>query len=57
MQISFNKYQGAGNDFIIIDDRKNIMNPDDSDIIAKLCDRRFGIGADGSDTGFGFRKL
>ena len=47
MQISFNKFQGAGNDFIIIDDRKKNMNPDDSGIISKLCDRRFGIGADG----------
>jgi len=43
----FNKYQGAGNDFIIIDNRKGIFNPDDSGLINKLCDRRFGIGADG----------
>jgi diaminopimelate epimerase len=43
----FNKYQGAGNDFIIIDNRKGIFNPGDSNLINKLCDRRFGIGADG----------
>jgi diaminopimelate epimerase len=47
MTVVFNKYQGAGNDFIIIDNRNNIFNPDDSKLINRLCDRRFGIGADG----------
>ncbi len=47
MTITFNKYQGAGNDFIIIDNRDNTFNPSDSKLINKLCDRRFGIGADG----------
>jgi diaminopimelate epimerase len=47
MTILFNKYQGAGNDFIIIDNRNGIFNPDDYKLINKLCDRRFGIGADG----------
>jgi diaminopimelate epimerase len=47
MKIVFNKYQGAGNDFVIIDNRKGIFNPDDSILVNKLCDRRFGIGADG----------
>jgi diaminopimelate epimerase len=47
MNIVFNKYQGAGNDFIIIDNRKGVFNPDDSALINRLCDRRFGIGADG----------
>jgi diaminopimelate epimerase len=47
MTIAFNKYQGAGNDFIIIDNRNNIFNPEDSSLINKLCDRKFGIGADG----------
>jgi diaminopimelate epimerase len=47
MTIVFNKYQGAGNDFVIIDNRNNSFNPDDSKLINKLCDRRFGIGADG----------
>jgi diaminopimelate epimerase len=47
MTIAFNKYQGAGNDFIIIDNRDSIFNPGDTQLINKLCDRRFGIGADG----------
>lgn len=47
MQIRFNKYQGAGNDFIIIDNRKGITDPEDSELIKHLCDRHRGIGADG----------
>lgn len=46
-EISFNKYQGAGNDFIIIDNRNAVFNPDDHAVISRMCDRRFGIGADG----------
>lgn len=46
MQIRFSKYQGAGNDFILIDDRSDIIRPDIR-VFNGLCDRRFGIGADG----------
>ena len=47
MHISFAKYHGLGNDFIVIDDRQEIFPIDDSALIAHLCHRRTGIGADG----------
>ncbi|WP_299127044.1 diaminopimelate epimerase [uncultured Winogradskyella sp.] len=47
MNISFYKYQGTGNDFIIIDNRLQLIDKNNTKRIAELCDRRFGIGADG----------
>lgn len=47
MEISFSKYQGAGNDFILIDNRNQAFQSSEREVLAKLCDRRFGIGADG----------
>lgn len=47
MTINFSKYQGAGNDFILIDHRDSELKNNDQLLVAQLCDRRFGIGADG----------
>ncbi|MEN8248765.1 MAG: diaminopimelate epimerase [Bacteroidota bacterium] len=45
--MNFNKYQSTGNDFILIDNRNLNFPSDNQSMINKLCDRRFGIGADG----------
>lgn len=47
MKLPFYKYQGAGNDFILIDNRDLGFNHHQPELIEKLCDRRFGIGGDG----------
>ena len=47
MAIQFYKYQGAGNDFILIDNRTLSFKNTDKDTVSRLCDRRFGIGGDG----------
>lgn len=47
MNTHFYKYQGAGNDFILIDHRAGSVIDIDYELVKKLCDRRFGIGADG----------
>ncbi len=47
-KIYFDKMEGAGNDFIVMDNRRNLFNLDEIiEITPKLCDRKFGVGADG----------
>ena len=46
MTLDFYKYQGSGNDFIILDNRSGLLNLS-IEQINHLCNRRFGIGADG----------
>jgi diaminopimelate epimerase len=47
MKQRFEKYQATGNDFIIIEEEKLQFDCDNYAIIRNLCDRYFGIGADG----------
>lgn len=47
MRIDFYKYQGTGNDFILLDNRDGRYDKLSTEQIHFLCDRRFGIGADG----------
>jgi diaminopimelate epimerase len=62
MKLKFFKYHGNGNDFIIIDNRRNNFPLNDHKLIRALCDRNFGIGADGlmlldEIAGFDFRMI
>ena len=60
--MNFVKYQGTGNDFVLIDDRAATFPASDRAFIERLCHRRFGIGADGlillrNDPGYDFRMV
>jgi diaminopimelate epimerase len=62
MKRTFFKYQGTGNDFILFDDRDNRFDEKNESQIQRLCNRRFGIGADGlmllrNEPGFDFRMV
>ena len=47
MQLDFYKYEGTGNDFVIVDNRELIFQKYDKILIQNICDRKKGVGADG----------
>ena len=62
MIIQFYKYQGTGNDFVILDTRNESYSQLTKDQVQLLCDRRFGIGGDGlmlmnNKDGFDFEMI
>lgn len=47
MTLTFYKYQGTGNDFVMVDNRQDIFPKNNTNLVKRLCDRNFGVGADG----------
>lgn len=47
MNLEFYKYQGTGNDFVMVDNRTSFFPKENKELINKLCDRNFGVGGDG----------
>ena len=47
MNQKFYKYEAAGNDFVIIDNRRNLFDSKNPKLIRKICDRNHGVGSDG----------
>lgn len=45
--VQFVKWEGSGNDFILIDDRAGSLRTPDTAAITRMCDRHFGVGSDG----------
>ena len=45
--LRFSKWQGTGNDFVLVDDRSGEFPSADLALVSQLCDRHFGIGSDG----------
>lgn len=62
MEWQFYKYHGAGNDFVMIDDRAEKFPLDDTELVRNICTRHTGVGADGlillrNAEGFDFRMI
>jgi diaminopimelate epimerase len=60
--MEFYKYQGTGNDFVIIDNRSGDFPSNNNEYVAFLCNRKFGVGADGlmlleNEIGYDFRMV
>ena len=48
MALTFTKWQGCGNDFVLVDGRASGLPRDAAGLSRRVCDRHYGIGADGS---------
>lgn len=62
MELTFYKYEGTGNDFVMVDNRSQFFPKENVALVRQLCDRRFGIGGDGlilleNDTETDFRMV
>ena len=62
MKFIFDKYQSTGNDFILLDNRQSTYDKITTEQVKKMCDRHFGIGADGlmllnNKKGFDFEMI
>ncbi len=62
MNLTFYKYQGTGNDFVMVDNRTKKFPKENIDAISHLADRHFGVGADGiilieNDDHFDFKMI
>ena len=62
MKFEYYKYEGTGNDFIMIDNRNKLFDTSNVELIRSLCDRESGIGADGfitieNEEGYDFKMV